>query len=64
VLTCATCHVHIAQEWTDRIEPAGFDETALLEMVDEVIPASRLSCQIVMAKALDGIIVKIPAAEH
>ncbi|NOR19515.1 MAG: 2Fe-2S iron-sulfur cluster binding domain-containing protein [Xanthomonadales bacterium] len=54
--SCATCHVFIGSEWSDKIEAAQDDELELLEETecyrkDE----SRLSCQIEFREELDGI---------
>lgn len=60
-LSCATCHVYVDKAWADRIPPVDEVESDLLENV--ACPRadnSRLSCQIVMTDALDGIVVDIP----
>lgn len=57
--SCATCHVHVANEWIDKLLPANPDEEALLDLVDDLQPVSRLSCQIVMAAEYDGLKVKL-----
>lgn len=59
-LTCATCHVHVAEHWMAKLPPAEFAEADLLEVVDDPQPTSRLSCQIVMQPDLDGLVVAIP----
>lgn len=52
---CATCHVHVAEAWRSVIGPAGGDERALLEDIDNCQPASRLCCQIAITPLLDGL---------
>ena len=60
-LSCATCHVYVDQAWADRLPPVDEVENDLLENVAaERRDTSRLSCQIVVSDALDGIIVDIP----
>jgi ferredoxin, 2Fe-2S len=59
-LTCATCHVHVEDGWSEKLVPADLAEVDLLEMVEDYRPESRLSCQIVMRDDLDGIVVAIP----
>lgn len=59
--SCATCHVYFTQEWFDRLPPIADDEEAMMEVVDEPFPTSRLSCQIRLSQALDGIEVSVPA---
>lgn len=64
VLTCATCHVYVLGDWLDRFSPPQPDETDLLEIVDDSRPNSRLSCQLVVDEATDGVAIGIPAAAH
>lgn len=60
-LSCATCHVYVDQAWVDLLPPVDEMENDLLENVAaERRDTSRLSCQIVVSDALDGIIVEIP----
>ena len=60
---CATCHVHVDEEWIERAGPAGPDEMNLLEYSLERRPTSRLSCQLQVREDLDGLIVRIAASE-
>ena len=57
--SCATCHVHVAPEWIDRVGPPNADEADLLDSSDHRTAASRLSCQIDFTPALDGLAVRI-----
>jgi 2Fe-2S ferredoxin len=62
-MMCGTCHIVVADAWTDRAGPPSDDEAAVLEALDaraEVGPASRLACQIKMSAELDGLIVRLP----
>lgn len=65
-LACATCHCYVDDAWTDRTGgPSSQDETDMLESTSaEVKPSSRLSCQIVMSPALDGLIVHLPESQY
>jgi ferredoxin, 2Fe-2S len=56
---CATCHVYVARPWLEKLPPQSDDEVAMLDEAFEVEPNSRLSCQVVMSPALDGMEVKI-----
>ena len=60
---CGTCHVQIGEPWFALIEPAGASEQALLEVVPESCPTSRLACQVIMTDALAGIRVRIPTEQ-
>jgi|TARA_R110002096_G_scaffold436096_2_gene667508 ferredoxin, 2Fe-2S len=57
---CATCHIIIPKEYRAHTGAADEDESALLDFLDNRRAGSRLSCQILMTKDLDGMIVKIP----
>lgn len=58
---CATCHVYVDPAWTDRLPPMSEHEDELLDgTVSDRRPESRLSCQIELSDALDGIIVTTP----
>jgi 2Fe-2S ferredoxin len=59
--SCATCHVHVAQEWLGRLPPMSADEDDLLDSSDERRADSRLSCQIPVTDALDGLAVTVAA---
>ena len=57
---CATCHVYIDDPAAlERLPPMGADEDALLDASDHRRPTSRLSCQIPLTAALDGLHVTI-----
>ena len=58
--SCATCHVYIDEAWADKVEPKGEMEEAMLEAVMDEQPTSRLSCQIKVTEALDGLVVRMP----
>lgn len=53
-LACATCHVYVDEEWKDRLPAANDVEIEMLDMAFEVQDKSRLSCQIVLEEALEG----------
>jgi 2Fe-2S ferredoxin len=60
-LSCATCHVHVAEDWAPRTGSPGDFEEAMLDVSEAPRgPTSRLSCQIVMAPGLDGIVLRVP----
>lgn len=57
---CATCHVYVDDAWTDVVGPPEAMEEDMLDFAYEVRPTSRLSCQIKMSDALDGLVVHVP----
>ena len=57
--TCSTCHALVDPLWASRAGPPVGDERDILEFVPERQPTSRLTCQIAMADALDGIVIHV-----
>jgi 2Fe-2S ferredoxin len=58
---CATCHVYVDPAWLERLPPMSDHEDELLDgTVAERKPESRLSCQIELSEALDGLVVATP----
>ncbi|KKW90119.1 2Fe-2S iron-sulfur cluster-binding protein [Sphingobium chungbukense] len=53
--SCATCHVFVDEAWLAATGAPGEDENDLLDSSDHRSAHSRLSCQIVMSSALDGL---------
>jgi 2Fe-2S ferredoxin len=59
--SCATCHVWVSDEFAGLVGGPGDMEDDLLDMgVSERRPTSRLSCQLRMTEALDGLVVEVP----
>ncbi|MGJ8572836.1 MAG: 2Fe-2S iron-sulfur cluster-binding protein [Hoeflea sp.] len=52
---CATCHVHVAQNWTGQLHPIEAEEEDMLDQAFDVRDNSRLSCQLLMTDELDGL---------
>jgi len=59
-MACSTCHVIVAAEWFEQLKPASADEEDMLDLAAGVTRTSRLSCQIALTAALDGLEVRIP----
>lgn len=58
---CATCHVYVDDGWLARLPDMADDEDALLDgTASERLPNSRLSCQIEITPALDGLVLRLP----
>lgn len=58
---CATCHVYVDPAWLPKLPPKSEDEEDLLDSTaSPCTPESRLSCQIRMDDALDGLRVRLP----
>jgi len=60
---CATCHVYIETARFAGLEPPEDMELGMLESAWERHPQSRLSCQITVTPALEGLVVTVPARQ-
>ncbi len=64
-LTCATCHVRVHEPFAAALPAPSPDEAAMLEFTAAPrSPNSRLSCQIQLTDALDGMTVDLPPTQH
>jgi 2Fe-2S ferredoxin len=61
--SCATCHVHVDAAWYGKLPPPDEMELGMLEGAIEPGPLSRLSCQIKVSDALDGLVVTVPKGQ-
>jgi len=57
---CATCHVYVEPGWLEKTGPRNPMEEDMLDFAFDVRDESRLSCQIKVSDALDGLRVKVP----
>ena len=62
--SCATCMVYVPEEWRDRLPAKDSTEQAMLEFCPHVDESSRLSCQIKVTAALDGLRLKVPPSQQ
>ena len=61
--SCATCHVHVDPDFAAKLPKMSEDENDLLDSSADRNATSRLSCQIELTDALDGLKVKIAAED-
>jgi len=61
---CATCHVYVDPEWLTKTGEQNSMEQSMLDFANDVEPNSRLSCQIKITDALDGLVVRLPKSQH
>jgi ferredoxin, 2Fe-2S len=61
---CGTCQGYVDEHWMDRLPAPSSYEAEMLEAgVANPRPTSRLTCQISMTEALDGIVIGIPKSQ-
>jgi 2Fe-2S ferredoxin len=62
---CATCHVYVDEAWLDRLPAPLANEQEMLECTaSERRAGSRLSCQLRIEPALDGLVVRLPERQQ
>ncbi len=61
---CATCHVYVDPAWLDKVGTPSAMEESMLDFAEGVTENSRLSCQIKVTEALDGLRVTTPETQH
>ena len=57
--SCATCHVHVDEDFIDALPPMSEDEDDLLDSSDHRTSCSRLSCQLRLSPDMEGLRVRI-----
>ncbi|MDO8290573.1 MAG: 2Fe-2S iron-sulfur cluster-binding protein [Parvibaculum sp.] len=61
---CATCMVFVPAEWESKLAAKEPMEETMLEFCEHSAENSRLSCQIKVSPALEGIRVTMPESQH
>ncbi|MDZ5761668.1 2Fe-2S ferredoxin [Candidatus Cyrtobacter comes] len=62
-LACSTCHVIVENKSDyDKLQKATEEEEDMLDLAFGLTPLSRLSCQIIVNKDLEGMVFKFPSA--
>lgn len=65
LMTCATCHVIVTDDFAKLLPPPNDEELAMLAFTAVPRePNSRLSCQITLTAALDGLTVVLPPTQY
>ncbi len=58
---CSTCHVYVDKDWLATIPPMDAMEEDMLDFAYEPDPnRSRLTCQVKVTDAMDGLVVHLP----
>ena len=58
---CSTCHVYVHPDWVGKLPEIDPMEEDMLEFAYEPDPErSRLTCQLKVSDALDGLVVQMP----
>lgn len=63
ICSCATCHVHVADDWIDRLPPRSAEENDMVEALSHATRGSRLGCQVRIDDAMDGLVISVAPPE-
>lgn len=61
-LACTTCHVYVHHDYLDKLKQAEEKEEDLLDMAPFLKENSRLGCQIILTKDMEGMELSLPKA--
>ncbi|KAG0280655.1 hypothetical protein BGZ95_009294 [Linnemannia exigua] len=61
-LACSTCHLILDDASFDKLEEPSDEENDMLDLAFGLTDTSRLGCQVLMTKELEGLTAKIPSA--
>lgn len=61
---CGTCHCYVDAAWMPKLPAPAEGEAMMLEYVTNPEARSRLSCQITLTEACDGLEIHLPAAQY
>lgn len=62
-MACATCHVIVDEAWAERVGAADDNESAMLEIVVDRRPTSRLACQVPVRAEFHGLTLGVPVSQ-
>ncbi len=62
-MACATCHGYVLEPWDTAIPPPAAQEREMLSGCIDVQANSRLTCQVKLTEALDGITIQVPRSQ-
>jgi 2Fe-2S ferredoxin len=57
---CSTCHVYVDPAWFEKLPAREAMEEDMLDFAYEPKENSRLTCQLKVTPALDGLVVRMP----
>jgi 2Fe-2S ferredoxin len=61
---CATCRIYVDPSWIGKLGEPTEAEQGMVEFSGDGTPNARLSCQIKVTPAMDGLVVHMPAEQH
>ena len=62
-MQCSTCHCYVDPDWYDRLPDPEDGERMLIEFAWRPGATSRLTCQLQVTEAIDGLVLQVPAQQ-
>ncbi|EGD73126.1 MFDX2 protein [Salpingoeca rosetta] len=59
-LACSTCHVYVSHPYFDKLPEPKEEEDDMLDLAALLKENSRLGCQIILTKELEGMVLELP----
>ncbi|XP_065106098.1 ferredoxin 1b [Paramisgurnus dabryanus] len=59
-LACSTCHLIFEESVYDKLEPTVDEEIDMLDLAYGLTKTSRLGCQVIVDRWMDGMTVRVP----
>lgn len=63
-MVCGTCHALVSEEWQSKLPEQEDMEKEILEFVPDPQPNARLTCQLKVTEALNGIEFQVPESQY
>lgn len=61
-LACSTCHVYVDHKYFDKLPEPLDEEEDMLDLAPFLKENSRLGCQIILTKEMEGMVLQLPRA--
>jgi len=61
--SCATCHGYVDDAWRTKLPPPDAAEKGMITCAFHVQPNSRLTCQLKVTPALEGLVIRLPVSQ-
>lgn len=61
---CGTCRIYVSEAWRAQLPGIQEPEQEMIAFSQDANPGVRLSCQIRVTEALDGLEVDLPESQH
>ena len=61
---CGTCRIYVDAEWLAKMDAPRADELDMIDFAGDTTLGVRLSCQIEVTEAMEGLSVRMPKSQY